>query len=119
MQDFQWTKRLFKAVDSKDSERFVKYLTEDVSFRFGNGPTVKGKAAVLDSVNGLFAGLKGLEHQIIEIYQQADTIFFHGFVTYTRLDSSTLKVAFANVFKMQAELIKEYLIFADTSELFK
>ena len=41
----------------------------------------------------------------------------HGTVTYTRHDSSQLKVPFTNILKMDDKLIKEYLIYVDVSQL--
>ena len=41
-----------------------------------------------------------------------------GEVTYTRLDGSTLSVPFVNVLKLEGSLIRDYLIYADTSELY-
>jgi len=40
-------------------------------------------------------------------------------VTYTRHDSSTLTVPFANILRFEGDLIDEYLIFLDVSELYK
>jgi hypothetical protein len=40
-------------------------------------------------------------------------------VTYTRHDGSTLRVPFANVFKVDAGLVAEYLIFVDVSRLYE
>ena len=49
----------------------------------------------------------------------ADGVVCHGRVTYTRKDNSTLTVPFANVMKLDAKGIYKYLIFADTSDLYK
>jgi hypothetical protein len=48
-----------------------------------------------------------------------DALVCHGTVTYTRHDSSTLTVPFANIFKVHGELIDEYLIFIDVSQLYE
>ena len=48
-----------------------------------------------------------------------DKRFATGRVTYTRHDDSTLQVPFSVILKMQGDLIDEYLIFVDTSELYK
>ena len=44
--------------------------------------------------------------------------FLHGRVTYTRQDRSNLDVPFANVFRYEDGLIRDYLIFVDNSALF-
>ena len=43
----------------------------------------------------------------------------HGTVHYVRHDKSGLSVPFSNIFKMDGGKVREYLIFADTSELYK
>jgi hypothetical protein len=48
-----------------------------------------------------------------------DNWFITGDVTYTRHDGSALEAKFANVFKMEGDLIKEYNIYVDASDLYK
>ena len=43
----------------------------------------------------------------------------HGTVTYTRHDQSRLTVPFATILKLQGDLIQDYLIFSDMSELYR
>jgi len=113
-----WIKRLFESIDSQDAETFAAFLSDDVRFRFGNADLVKEKAAVREVVAGFFASINGLHHEIQDVWEQRDAVVCHGVVTYTRHDSSTLTVPFANVFKMNGDLIREYLIFADVSQLY-
>jgi hypothetical protein len=35
---------LFKAVDAKDTDLFLGFLTDQASFRFGSAPPAQGKA---------------------------------------------------------------------------
>ncbi len=53
------TQQLFKAIDNRDTEAFLTFLADDVSFRFGNANTVSGKPAVAEAVDGFF-----FQHQI-------------------------------------------------------
>jgi ketosteroid isomerase-like protein len=41
-----WLRQLFAAVDAKDTQHFVGFLAEDATFRFGNQPAVRGRAAI-------------------------------------------------------------------------
>ncbi len=43
----------------------------------------------------------------------------NGGVPYTRHDGSSLRVFFANTFKITYEKVNDYLIFVDTPELYK
>ena len=111
-------KHLVQSIDNRDVDTFVTFLTDDVMFRFGNAEPVNGKENVGSAVGGFFESIVALEHDVFEIVEQRDTVICHGVVTYTRHDSSTLRVPFANIFKIRENLIKEYLIFIDISELY-
>lgn len=109
---------LFSAIDAMDADRFAGFLAPECSFRFGNLPPVEGRAAVREFVAGFFGALGGIRHELVERIEAPDRIAMHGFVTYVRKDGSTLKVPFANVFRMEAGLVRDYLIFTDNSALF-
>jgi ketosteroid isomerase-like protein len=109
---------LFKSIDRKDTDAFVSFLSENVVFRFGNAEPVRGKASVRDAVHGFFGSIKALHHVVHESWDTGSALVCHGIVTYTRHDSSTLTVPFANVLTVENGLFSEYLIFADVSELY-
>jgi hypothetical protein len=114
-----WVKQLFQSIDDQNAEAFVTFLSDSVIFQFGNAEPVKGKIAVGYAVSGFFGSIKALRHIVTETLEQPGTVICHGTVTYTRHDSSILSVPFANIFKLDANLIKEYLIYVDISELYK
>lgn len=55
---------MFRAIDARDADAFVSFLSGDATFRYGNQPAVAGQAAVRDHVAGFFAGLSGLRHEL-------------------------------------------------------
>ena len=110
--------RLFTGIDNRDLESFLACLSDNVFFRFGNAPGVEGKAAVGDAVQAFFESIQALQHDLTETWEQPGVVVCHGHVTYTRHDASTLTVPFANILKMDGDLIGEYLIYADISELY-
>ncbi len=112
-----WAKILFKSIDELNADAFLAFLTEDVTFRFGNLPAVHGKADVSAAVNGFFGSIKAMNHDLTGIWKVDDVVICQGTVNYTRQDSSTLSVPFANIFKMNGNLIREYLIYVDISQL--
>lgn len=81
-------------------------------------PAVEGRDAVRDFVVGFFGALGGIRHELVERIESPGRIAMHGFVTYTRKDGSTLRVPFANVFRMRGGLVGDYLIFIDNAALF-
>ena len=119
MQRDDWIKRLFQSIDDRDLDTFLSFLSDDVVFRFGNAEPAKGKETAGAVVGGFFDSIKALRHQVLETWEQPGAVICHGVVTYTRHDSSTLTVPFANVFKIDGDLIREYFIFVDVSELYK
>lgn len=118
MSGVSWVKRLFQSIDNKDTKSFITFIADDIFFRFGNAEPIHGKNNVENVIKGFFESIKALQHDISETWSQGDTVICHGFVTYTRHDSSTLTVPFANIFKMDGAVISEYLIYVDISELY-
>jgi hypothetical protein len=111
-------KELFQAIDDKNGDRFVTFLTENARFKFGNADAVEGRAAILQAVVAFFASIQKVEHQLLESCRERELVFCRGTVTYTRHDGTRLAVPFANFFKMSGDLISQYQIYVDTSELY-
>lgn len=116
--EIAWLNELFIAIDKKDVEAFVSFLAQDSTFRFGNLPAVEGKKNIGEFVSGFFASIDSLNHRIVAAWQLPVGAFCHGLVSYTRHDKSVLAVPFSNLFATNADSIREYLIFADTSQLY-
>ncbi|GGF52902.1 nuclear transport factor 2 family protein [Alteromonas lipolytica] len=112
-------KSLFQAIDNQDADSFAAFLAENATFRFGNAPAVHGREAIKAAVSGFFDSISAISHTLNEAWQTPAGAVSHGAVTYTRLDNSTLTVPFCNVFKIRDNLIEEYLIFVDNSELYR
>jgi ketosteroid isomerase-like protein len=110
--------QLFQSIDTRNTDAFLTFLTDDVMFRFGNAEPVKGKEEVGNAVQGFFESIQALSHDLHEILEHPDAVVCHGMVTYTRHDSSTLTVPFANIFGMSGDSIRDYLIFIDVSQLY-
>lgn len=118
MDDQQRIAGLFRAIDRKDAKTFATFLAPGCVFRFGNGPAVAGQANVEAFVAGFFDSIAELSHEVLDVWDVPGGKVCHGNVTYTRKDRSVLTVPFANVFRMSGDGIAEYLIFADTSQLY-
>ena len=113
-----WLQGLFQAIDARDADAFVAYLTEDAVLRFGNGPPVTGRAAVRDTVAAFFEAVAGVSHRLLDAWEVPDATICRGEVTYRRHDGRTLTVPFANIMKGSREAIREYVIYIDQSALF-
>jgi len=118
MQD-NFVKDMYAIVDSRDPQKFSELFAEDGVFKFANMPAVEGKGNILDFVKGFFQSIKDIGHDQIEDWQVNGTRFATGRVTYTRHDNSELVVPFSVLLRMNDNLIKDYLVYVDASELYK
>ncbi|MCO6466212.1 MAG: nuclear transport factor 2 family protein [Bradyrhizobiaceae bacterium] len=109
---------LFAAIDAKDADTFVTYFTNNGTFRFGNADPVVSTENIHAAVSGFFDSIKGLKHEVVDTKANDGVVCSHGYVTYTRHNDTTLRVPFCNVFNMDGDKIKDYLIFIDTSALY-
>lgn len=109
---------LFHAIDGRDAQGFVGFLTTDAEFRFANAPAVNGIHAISDAVQAFFDSIAGVKHTVLEQWENGDTLFCHGLVHYTRHDGSELCVPFANLLHMRDGKVARYLIFTDNSALY-
>jgi ketosteroid isomerase-like protein len=113
-----WVSDLFAALDTMDVDTWMSFLTPDCTFRFGNAPSLYGHEAIREAVAGLFTAIKGINHSELEAWEHPDATICTGMVMYTRHDDSTLRVPFANVFRLRDGLVRQYLIYVDNSQLF-
>ncbi len=109
---------LFAAVDARNTERFLGFLTDDASFRFGSAPAVQGREAIHSAVDGFFSTIAGLRHDLARIVAQDDVMVCEGEVTYTRHDATEITLPFVNVFEFDGELISVYKIYMDVGPLY-
>ena len=110
--------RLFSAIDKMDEEAFVTFLSDGVKFQFANAAPAHGRSAVGEIVKGFFSSIRGLSHSIENMVCEEPFFVAQGKVTYTRHDSTQLTVPFANVFKIKDDLIDDYCIYVDVSNLY-
>ena len=109
---------VFAAIDRRDADAFVSYLTADAVFRFGSSPPVKGRDAAREAVAGFFASFAGLSHKLSNSIATDETLICEGEVTYTRHDGSTVVLPFADSFELEDGLISHYKIYMDIGPLY-
>ena len=110
---------VYQSIDKADAKRFASFITPYGSFQFANVPAVKGNKAVEEFVDGFFKSLKGISHSNLEWWSTQDVIFVNGNVKYLRHNNTALEVPFSCTWKMKDELIDQYEIYIDNSELYK
>ncbi|MBI2135411.1 nuclear transport factor 2 family protein [Candidatus Woesearchaeota archaeon] len=112
-------KTLFASIDAMDTEKFLGFLTDDASFKFGNADAAVGKEAIKKAVSDFFGLIKGLSHKIINTWEVEDAVICHGEVTYTKKDDSEITLPFANIFRMKGDKISDYSVYIDIGPLFQ
>jgi len=55
-------KDLFVAIDRKDAEGFVSFLTEDADFRFANASVLHSRKVIREGVSSFFTSIKKIRH---------------------------------------------------------
>lgn len=109
---------LYNAIDAKNTAKLVGNMTGDSIFRFANLPAVEGKENIAAFLDGFFQSIKAIRHSNLEYWNTAGVWFVTGNVNYTRHNDSVLKVPFGVLLRMKNDLIREWLIFVDNSELY-
>ncbi len=110
---------LFDAIDSMDSVKFSSFLNEEADFIFGNSPVVSGRINIENAVGGFFQSIQAIKHHDLQIFQNNNFVIVRGNSTYTRKNNTKLTVGFCNVLEFDGNLIKNYHIYIDLSELYK
>lgn len=109
---------LFAAIDGKDTERFLGFLTNEATFRFGSAPAVHGRDAIRAAVDGFFESIAASHHTLTQTIAGNDVLVCEGEVTYTRHDGTKLTLPFANVFELEGGIISAYKIYVDAGPLY-
>jgi len=109
---------MFAAIDSKDAQAFVGFLTDDAVFRFGSAPAVRGREAILAAVDGFFGTIAACSHDVQNTLASGSTLVCEGEVTYRRHDDTEITLPFTDIFEYDGDLISQYKIYIDIGPLY-
>lgn len=112
---------MFAASDSGDIDGLLSSLTDDVVLTFGNAESVHGKAAVAALACQVTSKLKGVRHEIHDIWQAAENahvVIARMTVHYSRDDGVVVSLPCCNIFRMSGDLIADYRVYMDVSPVF-
>ena len=101
---------IFADIDSFDVDRFVRHLTDDVTFRFGNAEPIHGKDAVREGVLGFWSSIDGLTHHLIKVIESGDTLVAKINVEYVRKDGKHVTVPNADILEFDGDLVNDWQI---------
>ena len=111
-------KEIYETVDSMDAQGFSRYFTDEGRLRFGNAPTVIGRAEISSSIHDFFSGLRGLRHEILDVWEVDDTVISEVEVVYTRKDGTEVNLPATTIARCDGDLISDYRIYMDINPLF-
>ncbi len=111
-------KELFEIIDRMDAPGFANAFTEGGRFRFGNNPTVSARDGIREAVDQFFSNLKGLRHEILDVWEADDVVISEVEVTYTRKDGQELLLPAATIGRRSNGLLEDYRIYMDVNPLF-
>ncbi len=109
-------RRFLTEVRSPDD--FASYFTDDAQFHFGNLPAAVGRDAIRESSVRFRQRLKGVRHDIHEIWAVGDVAVCEMTVIYTRLDDTTVSVPCCDRFVFAGDRIADLRVFVDPSPVF-
>jgi ketosteroid isomerase-like protein len=107
---------LFEAIDTGDVQTLLGLLAQELHFRFGNADPVEGKAAFSDFCSDFFGSIRGIRHEIHDVWEIGDdTVVAVMDVWYRRRDGREFTLPCCNVFRLNDGLVLDYRIFMDIS----
>ena len=110
---------MYRIIDQFDSRGLADMMTENSSFRYANMPAVVGRENIFQFLEGFFKSIKAIRHTDLEYWFTDNVWFATGNVNYTRHNDTLLTVPFSVILKMEKDLIREFLIFVDSSTLYQ
>lgn len=116
--DEKFTLSLINAIDSFEPSRFGQFLSEDVEFRFGNLPTVKGRVATEAAVAAFFDQIRSIKHHLVRVMRCDDVLVAEMQCHYVDNWERALNVPVCNLMTVRNGKISDYRIFIDNSALF-
>jgi ketosteroid isomerase-like protein len=109
---------LFESIDTKRTQDFLGFLTEDAVFRYGSHPEAAGRTTIGAAVDQFFASIESSRHELRLLWERPDAVVCQGDVHYVRRDGRKLTLPFCNVFRMRGDKIARYEIYIDPAPLF-
>ena len=114
----EWIRQYFRTVDDMNLEGYLAQHTDDVRFRFGNGPTTTGKDAIREGLTQLWGSIAGLRHDFVQVWDTGDAGISEAVTVYTRKDGSQVGIPVTTILRKRGELVSDIRIYIDLAPLF-
>lgn len=109
---------LFSAIDNRDVDAFMAWLSDDCSFTYGSGEAVRGVAAVRDLVTAFLGSFESVSHRVDSTWEGDGAAITEGAVTYLTADGRSTTLPFCNVLHLsEDQRIRDYRVYIDPTPL--
>ena len=114
----EWIREYFRTVDGMDLEGYLAQHTDDVRFRFGNGPTTTGKEPIREGLTQLWGSIAGLRLDFVQVWDTGDAGISEAVTVYTRKDGSQIGIPVTTILRKRGDLVADIRIYIDLAPLF-
>jgi hypothetical protein len=112
-----FVRAFYHSVDSMQPDAMEPLLADNVRFRIGSNTDVLGKQQVIELNRHVFATIKKIGHDFVEVYHDRGKTFVECFVNYVMPDDSTYLLPFLTVFERSGDKITNIKVYGDMMPL--
>lgn len=117
---FLWLQAKYSAVDAMDALQYGSFLAEDATLQFANTPAVQGRSIILAGLQRFWSGIRGLDHDFINILGTDASLAAEALIDYTRKDGRVVSLPCVTVIERNDDgLATSVRIFIDTAPIFE
>lgn len=106
------------AADTRDVPAFLRHLSDDVAFRFGNAPVLRGHGAVAQALGAFFQHVVRMRHTVEAIHPSGDVWAVETTAAYVDRFGREFAYPACNLMTIRQNRICDYRIFVDNSAMF-
>jgi hypothetical protein len=103
---------------TRSVDEFISYFSENAEYVFANNPPIVGRKQIQESSTQFRKRLKGVIHEIENIWEFGDVVICEMNVTYLRPDGQTLTLPCTDLIEMDGNLFKKLQVFMDITPVF-
>lgn len=113
-----WIREFYDQVDASNVDAFADYCAENVVFRLGAFPTIRGLDDVMEAERQFLTTITSHSHRFVNIFTDNDTSVLEAVVTYIRLDGRSVDVPCTTILHRTAEKIDSIRVYLDITAVY-
>lgn len=112
-------RQIFADIDTMDADAFLRHLTPDVRFTFGNHDAADGREAVRAAVEGFWSTIAGMKHHVHQVWDVEDGVsVVHADVEYRRRDGKVVTVPNVDILRWDGDRVADWRIVIDLAPVY-